>query len=62
MKAREFFDAVVELRKQQRAVVRSKGRDRIAQSAAKHWEGIIDKEIARVAIVEREAAQPKLDL
>ena len=62
MNARKFFNAVVELRKQQRAVERSKGKDRIAISSAKHWADIIDNEIARVQIIERERAQPKLDL
>lgn len=62
MNAREFFNAVVELRKYQRAVDRSNGKDRIAKSSARQMEQMIDHEIKRVQLLEQERQQPKLDL
>lgn len=62
MKPREFFDAVVEMRVHQRNYERSNGRDTMAKRCAKDYEQRIDKEIARVKLMDREQANPRLDL
>lgn len=59
---REFFDTVVEMRVHQRNYERSHGRDPMAKRCAKDYEQRIDKEIARVKLMEREQANQRLDL
>ncbi len=61
MSPKEFFDTVVEMRKHQLAFERSKGRDDLAKRCAKDYEQRIDYEIARVSLLEREKATPRLD-
>ena len=62
MNAKEFFDAVVEMRKYQRQFERSDGRDSKARQFARTYETMIDNEIKRVEIVTREKLNPRLDL
>lgn len=61
MTPKEFFDAVVEMRKHQRAYFRSHGTDRQALSYSKDAEARIDREIARVQLLLKEQQQPRLD-
>lgn len=62
MTPREFFEAVVNMRKHQRAYARSNGRDKTALRYAKDAETKIDHEIARVQLIENKRLQPRLDL
>lgn len=62
MTPKEFFDAVVEMRKHQRAYFRSHGIDKQALRFSKDAEAKVDKEIARVQLLIKEQQQPKLDL
>lgn len=62
MTPREFFDAVVEMRRYQIAFERSRGKDDMAKRCSKDLEHRIDHEIARVKLLEREKSSPRLDL
>lgn len=62
MTPKEFFFAVVEMRKHQRAFERSNRRDIQEQRYAKDLENKIDKEIVRVQQINWEAKSPRLDL
>lgn len=62
MNSKEFYDAVVNMRKFQRDYFRSKGRDQIALQSAKHYEQIIDAEIKRVELLIKEQRNPRMDL
>lgn len=61
MNAKEFYDTVVKMRNFQRAYFRSKGQDKEALRYAKNYEQIIDTEIKRVEIIEREKLQLRLN-
>lgn len=62
MTPKEFFDTVVEMRKHQLAFERSRSRDEMERRCAKDYEQRIDHEIARVKLMEREKASPRLEL
>ena len=62
MNAREFYNTVRDMREQQRRAERSKGRDRTAVISAHELERIIDMEIARVTLIEKERRSPRLEL
>lgn len=62
MKPREFFEAVAKIREHQRAYSRSNGRDKQELRYSKEMEAVIDREIARVRLLEKERMQPRLDL
>lgn len=61
MTAREFYDAVVEMRRLQRIYDKTGGRDKYALRCKKDAEDRIDKEIARVELLTRERMQPRLN-
>lgn len=61
MTAKEFYDTVVKMRHFQRAYFRSKGQDKEALRYAKNYEQIIDTEIKRVDLIQREKLQPRLN-
>lgn len=61
MNAKEFYDTVVKMRYYQRTYFRSKGQDKEALRYAKNYEQIIDSEIKRVEIIQREKLQPRLN-
>lgn len=61
MTPKEFYDTVVEMRKHQRAYVRSNRRDNIALQSAKHYEQIIDVEIKRVELLLKEQLNPRFE-
>ena len=61
MTAREFYDTVVKMRQFQRAYFRSKGQDTEALRFARNYEQIIDREIKRVELIEKEKQQPRID-
>lgn len=61
MKPKEFFDTVVKMRQYQQMYFRSKGQDKVALRNAKAYEQLIDTEIKRVQIIEREKLQPRLN-
>lgn len=61
MNAKEFYDTVVKMRHYQQIYFRSKGQDKEALRYAKNYEKIIDTEIKRVEIIEREKLQPRLN-
>lgn len=61
MTPKDFYDTVVKMRHYQRAYFRSKGQDKEALRYAKNYEQIIDTEIKRVEIIERENQQPRLN-
>lgn len=50
------------MREHQRAYSRSNGRDRQELRYSKEMEAVIDREIARVRLLEKERMQPRLDL
>ncbi len=62
MKPREFFEAVAKMREHQRAYFRSNGRDKQELRYSKEMEAVIDREIARVRLLEKERMQPRLNL
>ncbi|MBD5379567.1 MAG: hypothetical protein HDR74_06735 [Bacteroides sp.] len=62
MKAKEFYNTVVEMRKFQRQYARSNGRDSKARQYARQYEQIIDHEIKRVELVTKEQLAPRLDI
>lgn len=59
MDKREFFAAVVKLRKLQKKRERCNDRDRYLRQECKQQEQLIDCEIKRVDLVMRELAQPR---
>ena len=61
MTAREFFDAVVEMRKHQIQSFRYHGQDTIAVRKAKEAESRVDIEIARVQLLEQKRRQQSFD-
>lgn len=62
MNAREFFNAVDDLRRLQKAAARANGRDRVINRCVKEAEQKIDQEIVRVKLLLRERQQPRLNL
>lgn len=62
MNAKQFFDLVVIMRREQRAYSRSNGRDRKALQNAKDCERRVDEEIKRVQMLAREEQFPRLEL
>lgn len=62
MTPKEFYDTVVVMRKHRLAYSRSSGRDRTALRYAKEAERLIDNEIARVQLLQKERLNPRLDL
>ncbi len=62
MNPKEFYTRVVELRKWQRQYAKSKGTDKFALAMAAAAEQAIDLEIERVARIEQEKRQPRLNL
>ena len=61
MDSRQFFDAVVEMRKYQKQYFRSCNRDRSALQSAKDYERKIDEEIKRVQLLLHEERNPRLN-
>lgn len=61
MDSRQFFDAVVEMRKYQKQYFRSGNRDRSALQSAKDYERKIDEEIKRVQLLLHEERNPRLN-
>lgn len=61
MTAREFFDAVVEMRKFQRICDKTSGRDKYALRCKKEAEIKIDNEIARVDRLVKDRMQARLN-
>lgn len=61
MTPKEFFDSVVKMRHFQQRFFRSKGQDKEALCYAKDYERIIDNEIKRVELIERERLQPRIN-
>lgn len=61
MDSRQFFDAVVEMRKYQKKYFRSGNRDRSALQYAKDYERKIDEEIKRVQLLLHEERNPRLN-
>lgn len=62
MDAKQFFDLVVLMRKHQREYFRSKGQDKKALQYAKEVEQMVDMEIKRVELIQKERMSPRLDL
>lgn len=50
------------MREHQRAYFRSNGRDKQELRYSKEMEAVIDREIARVRLLEKERMQPRLNL
>lgn len=61
MTSKEFFDTVVEMRKHQKAYLRSNGRDKDELRYSRDYEAKIDKEIVRVKLIIKENQNPRLD-
>lgn len=61
MTPKDFYDNVVKMRQYQQRNFRAKGQDREALRYAKKYEQIIDTEIKRVAIIQREKLQPRIN-
>lgn len=61
MNPKEFYDTVVKMRHYQRVYFRSKGQDKEALRYAKNYEQIIDTEIKRVDLIQREKLQPRIN-
>lgn len=61
MTSKEFFDTVVEMRKHQKAYLRSNGRNKDELRYSRDYEAKIDKEIVRVKLIIKENQNPRLD-
>lgn len=61
MTPKEFYDAVVKMRHYQQRFISTKGQDKEAQRFARDYERIIDTEIKRVGLIEREKLQPRIN-
>lgn len=61
MTPKDFYDAVVKMRHYQQRFLRSQGLDKEARRIARNYERLIDTEIKRVGLIEREKLNPRIN-